>query len=157
MDTSASTTRTTDQHAPSRSAIPVGRLGEVLVTRTLPRTATHTAQEPTMRIPSLIRKAALTLTASAAIVLSLATGASATCPAPSTNTPAPQVTSYIVTDSETTSVDLDITYQDNLDYELDHPELCTVVHLRANDGYRYEWTECYDVPVNEAPRPTEYP
>ncbi len=68
--------------------------------------------------------------------------------------------SYVVTDSETTSVDLNITYQDNLDYELDHLDYdpdqasaygCEKLGLRANDGYLYTWYECYDIPAAEAP------
>ena len=54
-----------------------------------------------------------------------------------------EFTTYTVTASETTAVDLDIEYSDNLDFELDHPRECVVHTERAPlSGYVYAWYEC---------------
>jgi hypothetical protein len=92
--------------------------------------------------------------AGAVLALGTMDTAIASCDTQEPNSPLTQ--SYIVTDDESTSVDMDITYQDNVDYEADNPQYCALHHLRATDGYLMHWYEC-TVPVNEVPRTPEHP
>lgn len=75
--------------------------------------------------------------------------------------PVPETVTYIVTPDEPTSVDLEITYQDNTDYEDDHPQYCEKIAQYAGTDpsgtrFYYFWYECYGVPINEVPRAPEY-
>jgi hypothetical protein len=96
--------------------------------------------------------------AGAVLALGTMDTAVASCDTQTPDSPltSPLTQSYIVTPDESTAVDMDITYQDNVDFEADNPQYCTVVHLRATDGYLMHWYEC-TVPVNEVPRTPEHP
>ena len=65
----------------------------------------------------------------------------------------PEVVSYVVTNDNGTALEMGIDYQDNLDYELDHPQYCEELgRYSETDGYLLRWVECDGVPINEVPR-----